>query len=509
MPKSYILVRGKWGEGHYDAAGNLILNAACGSGTPTYSYDAENNLTSTAGVTYAYDGDGRRTWKSVPRTVCYCPPPHGGPAFAALPGGCNSPCSSVTFQSPYKVYWYGATGNALDETDGSGSTNNASFREFVFFNGQRIARRDNANNVSYFFSDHLGSARVITDPTGAVVERSDLYPFGVERVPTSNTYKFTGYERDSESGLDNASARYYNSLLGRFMTPDPMPGSVGNPQSWNRYAYVYNNPINATDPAGLCSEDDGWFCGDAFLSFTSLDPGGAITGAGSYLGWGGFVLSDGSYFLTGDMFPVGFTTSGLLPFGPQAGVWPALTLDNLLNTQTFTFSGNLYHTPSVSDRGMGDWAAALPVAARIAEPGVNYAGTVLSWFSTVALATPMDAVPATTLPSAFTRYTGTPFAMGLDAFNLQGFAAARGASTAMGEANMETFVMRKLADPETAIHFNLDGVDVWKGVSRASTGLPGKFGATDWELLQIKQNPQFWNRITFWKNGQIVPNPFQ
>jgi len=78
-------------------------------------------------------------------------------------------------------------------------------------------------------------------------------------------YKFTGKERDAESGLDNFGARYDASSLGRFMTPDPLlnSGRPGNPQTWNRYAYVLNNPLRFTDPTGLwewaantCAGDD-------------------------------------------------------------------------------------------------------------------------------------------------------------------------------------------------------------------------------------------------------------
>lgn len=65
----------------------------------------------------------------------------------------------------------------------------------------------------------------------------------------------TGKERDAESGLDNFEARYFGSSMGRFMSPDPEQidglDHMENPQSWNGYAYVHNNPLNATDPDGL------------------------------------------------------------------------------------------------------------------------------------------------------------------------------------------------------------------------------------------------------------------
>ena len=117
-------------------------------------------------------------------------------------------------------------------------------------------------------SDNLGSPRVITDNGGNVSSRRDFMPFGedlnvgVGGRNTVNKYsattdnvrqKFTGYEKDDETGLDFAEARYYNNLHGRFTAVDPLlaSGLSSNPQTFNRYAYVSNNPINATDPSGL------------------------------------------------------------------------------------------------------------------------------------------------------------------------------------------------------------------------------------------------------------------
>jgi RHS repeat-associated protein len=80
-------------------------------------------------------------------------------------------------------------------------------------------------------------------------------PFGQEwnPQPTANHYKFTGKERDSESGLDNFGARYNSSQYGRFMTPDPSNLSVDFwiPQTWNRYSYAVNNPLRFIDQNGL------------------------------------------------------------------------------------------------------------------------------------------------------------------------------------------------------------------------------------------------------------------
>jgi RHS repeat-associated protein len=92
--------------------------------------------------------------------------------------------------------------------------------------------------------------------TASMCYDGDFEPYGGEHAYTntcSQNYKFTGKERDTESGLDNFGARYNASTMGRFMTPDPMGGHLEDPQTLNRYAYVRNNPLSLTDPTGLDS----------------------------------------------------------------------------------------------------------------------------------------------------------------------------------------------------------------------------------------------------------------
>ena len=98
----------------------------------------------------------------------------------------------------------------------------------------------------------------MTNATGTTPfdEDLDYYPYGgivatsTDAVPQH--FKFTGKERDSESGLDNFGFRHNASSLGRFMMADPSRLSVffNNPQSWNRYSYVYNSPLRLTDNNG-------------------------------------------------------------------------------------------------------------------------------------------------------------------------------------------------------------------------------------------------------------------
>ena len=197
----------------YDAAGNMMHDLTSGM---TYSYDQENRITGAGGYTYTYDSDGNRVKKANGSTGT--------------------------------LYWY-MTPGIVAESDLSGNLKS----EYVFFNGERVARRDfPAGSVAYYFSDHLKTASVITDATGNIKSESDFYPWGGELQFVNNDanhYKFTGKERDSETGLDYFGARYYSNGLGRFITPDwtatpePVPyADLTDPQSLNQYSYVRNIP---------------------------------------------------------------------------------------------------------------------------------------------------------------------------------------------------------------------------------------------------------------------------
>jgi RHS repeat-associated protein len=109
------------------------------------------------------------------------------------------------------------------------------------------------------FPDHLGTPRVIRDAQGGLVAHH-YTPFGEEYSPANGDgtrMKFTGHERDANhptstaDDLDYMHARFYNPLLGRFLSTDAVVGEARRPQSLNRYGYALNNPLSLVDPDGL------------------------------------------------------------------------------------------------------------------------------------------------------------------------------------------------------------------------------------------------------------------
>src|SRR5262249_26963300 len=114
----------------------------------------------------------------------------------------------------------------------------------------------------YALLDHLGSIAVLTDETGAVVERLSYDAWGKRRFATGAddpagsiasqiTRGFTGLEMIDAAGLINMNRRIQDPAPGRFLSADPVIQDPASSQSLNRYAYVWNNPLSSTDPSGF------------------------------------------------------------------------------------------------------------------------------------------------------------------------------------------------------------------------------------------------------------------
>jgi RHS repeat-associated protein len=149
------------------------------------------------------------------------------------------------------------------ETGGSNfaMTNRTWVKDYVWRDGLLLATTSSGGTLDYHL-DHLGTPRLVTDVNQVKVAEHAYYPFGAEINLTPHetpeeAMKFTGHERDTVAGdghtLDYMHARYYSPTAGRFVSVDPaldLRKALPNPQAWNRYAYVRNNPVRFTDPTG-------------------------------------------------------------------------------------------------------------------------------------------------------------------------------------------------------------------------------------------------------------------
>jgi RHS repeat-associated protein len=246
----------------FDVTNRMVPSAGCSPNLNPYCYDpAGDLLMDNHNHVYAYDGEARI--KTVDGTAA--------------------------------VYTYNPLGNRVRKDVGSTST------EYFFFAGGVIAELNpttivwtdyigygkrmvketsgNGTGAQYYHDDHLGSARIMTDSSGAIISNCTYNPFGEEigcsPNNTSNHYRFTGKERDSESGLDDFGARYFSSSMGRWATPDwnvrpvTVPyANFGDPQSLNLYLYVRNDPVSLADADGHISNDSGGqSCLDSFMCY--------------------------------------------------------------------------------------------------------------------------------------------------------------------------------------------------------------------------------------------------
>jgi len=143
-------------------------------------------------------------------------------------------------------------------------SSNGSWIDYYNAFGRRIAMRKHTGpsdpgTVYYLLSDTLGSTSTVLNSTGAVVESEKYYPYGSLRSAqpsggiTLTDRKFTGQQDEGTPfGLYDYGARFYSTVIGRFTSADPLAPAMGNPQTWDRYAYAIDDPLVYTDPTGLC-----------------------------------------------------------------------------------------------------------------------------------------------------------------------------------------------------------------------------------------------------------------
>jgi RHS repeat-associated protein len=142
----------------------------------------------------------------------------------------------------------------------SGAVTIQAVRKNYHLGDQLVATR-RGDEVYFIHGDHLGSTSLTTDNSGTLVAETRYLPYGEERWTAGGAqptdFTFTGQRAERGFGLMDYQARYYDPRLGRFISPDSIVLNFGNPQAWNRYSYVYNNPLNYTDPSGHCGGGTG------------------------------------------------------------------------------------------------------------------------------------------------------------------------------------------------------------------------------------------------------------
>lgn len=250
----------------YDAIGNITFKSNLGS----YTYDKKrpHAVVAAGPHAFAYDANGNQIERDTVRLEY---------SARDLPVSIVDGVARIEFEysgSSARVRKASDVGLGLTTTwyfDGLyEETANASGgferRCFIQADGHTVAIRASRYSagawttaIRYMHPDHLGSPALVTDDTGAVVERRSYDPFGRARTPTGFTpvhhpsIGYTSHEDDPEYGLVNMRGRIYDPLTARFLTPDPIVENLGNAQTLNPYSYVRNNPLTRIDPSGFTS----------------------------------------------------------------------------------------------------------------------------------------------------------------------------------------------------------------------------------------------------------------
>jgi RHS repeat-associated protein len=181
----------------------------------------------------------------------------GGDFSSPPSGGWNADVANMTLTT--------ADGNVITALNGSGSASGfpgcpsgSTYYENAYTQPASVS-------TYYYVGDSLGTTQMLVSSGGWPTWSGEFLPYGqeIDTNFSTNSRRFTGKERDVETGLDYFGARYYGSAMGRFVTPDwsakaePVPyAKLGDPQSLNLYAYVSNNPVSNVDPDG---HDPSWY----------------------------------------------------------------------------------------------------------------------------------------------------------------------------------------------------------------------------------------------------------
>jgi len=222
------------------------LGHSTGHQAANYSYDNNGNITSDGTLTYHYNQNNRLSEVKTGATVI---------AKYAYDGFGRRIKKEVLASGEIIHYHYDLDGNLLAESEGDSTP----LRDYIYQNGNLIAIKIYGAQAGlyYVICDHLGTPQQIVNTSGEVVWKASYLPFGQTQILVETitcNIRFKGQYFDEETGLHYNINRYYNTLTGRYLTPDP----IGLEGGINLYPYVQSNPINQIDPLGLDMMDSNW-----------------------------------------------------------------------------------------------------------------------------------------------------------------------------------------------------------------------------------------------------------
>jgi RHS repeat-associated protein len=257
----------------YDDNGNLISEVT-GNNSTVYRWvnDGENRL---VGVTVSEGG--------VTRNVVYQYNAQGVRVGKVVDG----------VETRYLIDELQPYSQVVEEYDAAGNVKGS----YVY--GLDLLGRVSGMQREFYHSDGLGSARLLTNGTGAVTDTYSYDAYGnliAGNGGANNPYLFAGEQRDGETGLDYLRARYYDPTLGRFVSADAYEGTLDDPMSLHDYQYAHANPVVNTDPSGYMTNmtellgNMAAYSVLAGLSYTTGSAVGTVAGGGSV--WDAVALYD-------------------------------------------------------------------------------------------------------------------------------------------------------------------------------------------------------------------------
>jgi RHS repeat-associated protein len=352
---------------------NGYTNQITSVGGQSYTYDADGDLTSTGTGTgtnaYTWDAFGKMTSDT----------PSGGSSIGIDYDALGRAAMTNVNGSSYTEFVYAPDGSKLALMNGQ-----TLYKARVPLTGGGIAIYDPTGLVRYWHSDWQGTMRLVSNPSSPTYYWSGAYaPYGETYALGSNPFvtDFASLMGDTSGELNDATFREYNPTEGRWMSPDPAglaAVDLTNPQSFNRYAYVMNNPMTLVDPFGLqgqctpgtpncpapvsctnmvCADNPSTFCG---VPYCGYDPQGLnnefdelglqeiplVVNTGIWVppSPGTATLLESQFEWSGDQI-VGGSTDVTLGVNGLPGYWLSLAVGN-----AFTFFGGDF---SSSPQGEG------------------------------------------------------------------------------------------------------------------------------------------------------------